>query len=430
MRRDASGCDVAAADEAHRRAECVGGGQAGEIEAGPGRLEVPRQFRCASHQLQLRAQLRGEEREALEVDPVARARDRVIDLELAGLSAVREEDWRAHALVGEGSPRRFDFPSRPARPASAGRGATRRPPGRASSRATRTRRSSGRKRNDGVSLEYTQSFHPIPSGASGSRRRAKRGRGSSAGLGFQRKPGARTTSCGKAPRSRSRTAVSSADCPPPTTATRRPRSCSNDACSEACVTKFVRKPAQLRRHVRERHDAGRDHDAARGDELAVRELEHETERIVLDAHDVALVDLSNRALAEPVAVRDERVERHRTGDVAVVAPRLGAKVAERVPPAWVAEVGREALGLEEHSFWHVQAPRAHRPTEDAYWAGRRFQMRRDRKPVGSGATTATSQELFMVIISLQGVACGRPGRWRAARSFLRSRAGPAAGRKG
>jgi hypothetical protein len=235
----------------------------------------------------------------------------------------------------------------------------------------RTRRSSGRKRNDGVSLGLPQA------GEEGTRKLRRPGVPAQARRANDelRQGSPLAEQDGRLQRR-----LSAADDGHTTTAQLLERGMLGGVRDE-----FVGKTAQLRRHVRERHDAGRDHDAARGDEFAVRELEHEAERIVLDAHDVALVDVSDRALAEPVAVRDERVERHRTGDVVVVAPRLGAKVAERVPPARVAEAGREALGLEEHSFWHVRAPRAHRPAEDAYRPGRCFQMRRDRKPVGPRA---------------------------------------------
>ena len=76
---------------------------------------------------------------------------------------------------------------------------------------------------------------------------------------------------------------------------------------------ITRKVIELGRAGREPRDSRGDRHASRVERLAVLEGHPETVTERLDALDAARVDLGHRALLEPVAVRDEIAEGHRSG---------------------------------------------------------------------------------------------------------------------
>src|SRR5262249_10540905 len=86
-------------DEAHRRGKGPCRRRAGEIETRSRRLEMRRKLRVRSDTADLGKQLGREEREAVDVDLVARAGDDVIDLKLLLASVARDPHEESVAVL-------------------------------------------------------------------------------------------------------------------------------------------------------------------------------------------------------------------------------------------------------------------------------------------------------------------------------------------
>ena len=178
---------------------------------------------------------------------------------------------------------------------------------------------------------------------------------------FQTTSGLRITIWTWAPRSCSSAADSRADWPAPTTMTRWPANTDRSVCAEACVQSSARSRDSWSGRTRSARRRPRPRPG--GPARSPRRPGRARTRRRPDRADQHLLDVQAGRRLEPLAVGHERVQRH--GQAVVRVGPLGhpAERAQRQLGRRVGQVGREALGLEEHAPRHVRPPQVHRQAE-------------------------------------------------------------------
>ncbi len=215
--------------------------------------------------------------------------------------------------------------------------------------------------------------------------------GPGSGTAPQRTSVPRTSTCTSAPASASSAALSSADCPAPTMATRRPEKTLRSGCwavwesTPSAAGPLGASREQLGRRVRVRDHTAGDDDGVGAQLLTGGEADLEVATRAREPGDGLVLDVRDMALGEPQAVVDEQVDRDRV----LVGERTGADLVAVVEDRG-AGLGRgEARGvgrrLEVHPGGHVVPPGGHQVPEHPHSDAGFAQVCGNRKPVGARA---------------------------------------------
>src|SRR5262249_16890221 len=89
----------------------------------------------------------------------------------------------------------------------------------------------------------------------------------------------------------------------------------------------------------------------------------------------------SKTFLEGHTVGNERFQANRHIRSVVLDSFLGAKMPQGEGGFWVREVRSKSIGLKQHSFGHVFAPRIHGAAKDAEWDRSRLQMSCKRQTV-------------------------------------------------